>query len=627
MARRILLKKGVDRDLAPDGFKYLKLNDKNEISLVDDELVEYRYDKNVESTTLISDQQNYTIGTYSAYPTDYYGSFKIGNSNFHLTYMRAKLENHDYFNENLTTPIFIGIFKEDGAYLRFVDGFDPIKEFNIDVTDYYSDFGTVNDISEIITEGKNYTSENNVPTIGGSGTGLTVDINGAIAVQLDFDNVTPSNNFPLEAYANQTVTFTQASTTGNGGTLGFDVIFDSIGNISSYSITAGGGNFVIDEVITTNDPYAGSIKVRISEISGIINNPIVNNPGTGYTSGDIVTVDAGDGLATLKINSNSNSFLINNFWLNPQKVVVSEVTNLVFTLLPWNADTNNRYLRYSVELNNDGQIIAYTEVGSRKLDSIDSGTLEEVNDSGPIEYNVSGGNIEDSWWDVTKVNYVRSSKPRSNNFPRVEFADGSFNFTQQSTTGTGTGFQYLQVFDSLGNPSGTTFISPNGQDYQANDLITVQESGGNTIIVKVVNVGATGDVTEFNVTDITLETDTYIYDLCQFDVITNQVTVYIEDIETWWGQNTDIPFSVDLDGNTYRIGFKGGVLSHPSRPMILTSLNLPSSYAYTNESYLIDTQGSPSIRKFGDNKFNDYSITPLNTSDKIYFINPLMYGV
>lgn len=624
--RRILFRAGNDNSDVPEGYTSLSVDNNGEILLEGTNDEAKKYKKDPESTTLITDQQNYEFGTFSIYPTDYWGNFKIGTNTFHLSYMKEKFETHDYFDTNYSSQIFFGLFREDGDYLRFVDAFNPIDEFGLDPVNYFENYGQVTGIEEILTSGLNYPTQEGVSTTGGSGTGLTLNLSNGLAQQLDFDNVSPSNTFPIVAYANQTVSFSQASTTGAGSNLDFDVIFDSNGNILSYTITAAGGYYEVDDVITTNDPYAGFLYVRISEVNGVVNTPTVNNPGTGYRNGDIVTISGGDGLATVRVQTNNSGYILSNFTIAIKKKVESNITRLEFTLLPWNNEYNTRYLIYNVQLTDSGEIAGFFEVSSRDLSSPDSDTLQALNGGMSLEANAAfSGEISDDWWDVTKVNYIRTSIGRSNNFPRVEFADGTFLFTQQSTTGAGTGFSYQQTFDSLGNPTETSYTGPNGQDYQANDLITVEEPGMNTIIVKVVNVGATGDVTEFTVTDITLETDVYTYDFCQYDLITNEITVLISDLKKFWESNTDVPWSIEVDGTTYIPGLKGGVLGHPTRPMIVTSHSIQNGYSWTQESYLIDPLADVKIRKFGDNKTTDLAINPIYTGDKIYFVNPLLW--
>lgn len=624
MARRIVLKNGNNNSDVPAGFTSLSVDTSGEISVGSNDRTK-KYKKDPEPSTLISDQQNYQFGTYSIFPTDYWGNFKIGGNTYHLTYMKDKLTTHDYFSD-IQSKLFFGIFREDEPYLRFVDAFDPIEEFGIDPVDYIPNFGEVTSIEEILTSGLNYPTADGVGTTGGSGTGLTLDLSNGLAQQLDFISVTPSNTFPIADYANQTVSFSQASTTGNGGSLSVDVSFDSIGNIENYTITAAGGYHEVDDVITTNNPSSGSLYIRISEVNGVVNTPVVNNPGSGYRYGDIVTILGGNGEATVRVGSNNSEYPLYNFGISIKKKVESGTTKLQFNFLPWNIDYNNRYLILDVSLNDSGEITGYSEVSSRKLSATSSSTLEALNSGMSLE--VNGGNygeISDDWWDITKVNYVRTSLGRSNNFPRAEFADGTFLFTQQSTTGIGTGFQFQQTFDSSGNPSVSSYLGPNGQDYQSNDLITVEESGGNTIIVKVVDVGATGDVTGFTVTDITLETDIYTYDFCQYDLISNEITVLISDLKDFWESNIDTPWSIEVDGLTYIPSFKGGVLGHPTKPMLIMGHAEGFGYSWTNESYLIDPLSDVKIRKFGDNKRMDAAITPIYTGDKIYFINPLIW--
>jgi hypothetical protein len=72
-------------------------------------------------------------------------------------------------------------------------------------------------------------------------------------------------NTSYEAYANMTVTFEQDSTTGNGTGLKFEVDFDENGLATSYTIIETGQLHMSGDVITTNDAYAGTIDVEISQ--------------------------------------------------------------------------------------------------------------------------------------------------------------------------------------------------------------------------------------------------------------------------------------------------------------------------------------------------------------------------
>ena len=78
-----------------------------------------------------------------------------------------------------------------------------------------------------------------------------------------------SLNIPTSIkYANQSVRFQhQAKSVGLGGGLVVDVTFDELGQVVSYTIIETGKDYRVGDVIGTNDPYAGSIELTVSEIT------------------------------------------------------------------------------------------------------------------------------------------------------------------------------------------------------------------------------------------------------------------------------------------------------------------------------------------------------------------------
>jgi hypothetical protein len=174
MARKILLKTGGFTAPVPTGFKALIVDNNEQIALGGANSKSSYYVKDSKSNTLISDAEYYAWGTYSIYPADYWATFKQSSDTFHLVDMRTVLPTHDFFDNDKQAEYLFGIFKENGSQLNFCGAFDPMEL--VDINDYIEDYREV--ISYDITNGgSSYsTTETNVVTTGGSGTGFTVDI-------------------------------------------------------------------------------------------------------------------------------------------------------------------------------------------------------------------------------------------------------------------------------------------------------------------------------------------------------------------------------------------------------------------------------------------------------------------
>lgn len=174
MARKILLKTGGSTAPVPTGFKALIVDNNEQIALSDTNSKSSSYTKDSKSNTLISDAEYYAWGTYSIYPSDYWTTFKQGSDTFHLVDMRTVLPVHDFFDNDKQAEYLFGIFKENGSQLNFCGAFDPMEL--VDPSDYIESYRGVA-LVDITNGGTSYnTTETNVSTTGGSGTGLTVDI-------------------------------------------------------------------------------------------------------------------------------------------------------------------------------------------------------------------------------------------------------------------------------------------------------------------------------------------------------------------------------------------------------------------------------------------------------------------
>lgn len=173
MARKILFKQGAKSKAAPNGYKSLIVDDNEQITLVGTSSQLTSFAKDAKPTTLISDAEFYTWGTYSIYPSNYWTTFKQSDNSFHLVEMLTKLPTHDFFDDRLESELVFGIFKENESQLNFCGAFDPMEL--VDPLDYIEGYRRVTAIF-INNVGTSYEAGTNISTTGGSGTGLTVDI-------------------------------------------------------------------------------------------------------------------------------------------------------------------------------------------------------------------------------------------------------------------------------------------------------------------------------------------------------------------------------------------------------------------------------------------------------------------
>lgn len=157
--------------------------------------------------------------------------------------------------------------------------------------------------------GSGYTTANGVATTGGSGTGLTLDITASsIGVILGVDpvnqtfGVTTANNVP---------------TTGGSGTgLTVNIISGGPGTadmLIQLTLNNGGTGYVNGDILTVTQS-GGSFQIVVTATNGSIQSATILAGGTGYTVGDVVTIVGGS--ATYTVNTVSGgtitSVTVNN---------------------------------------------------------------------------------------------------------------------------------------------------------------------------------------------------------------------------------------------------------------------------------------------------------------------------
>jgi hypothetical protein len=141
----------------------------------------------------------------------------------------------------------------------------------------------------IRTQGTGYTTTNNVAVSGGSGTGLTVDIEANPVGGVRQVNITNAGT----GYTNTQVTVTTLTGTGSGMVVS---IGTSGGSIISISINNQGSGYTVGS--TVRIPGGGNnaaLTITGSVTNAEVTNVTINNPGQNYVTGETVTIPGGTG--------------------------------------------------------------------------------------------------------------------------------------------------------------------------------------------------------------------------------------------------------------------------------------------------------------------------------------------
>jgi hypothetical protein len=72
--------------------------------------------------------------------------------------------------------------------------------------------------------------------------------------------------FPIIGYANQTITFTQVSTSGDGVGFEIEILFDNNGDVSNTEVISAGEFYEIGDTITTTDEGDGALTITVDTI-------------------------------------------------------------------------------------------------------------------------------------------------------------------------------------------------------------------------------------------------------------------------------------------------------------------------------------------------------------------------
>lgn len=161
--------------------------------------------------------------------------------------------------------------------------------------------------------GSGYSTASAVSTTGGAGTGLTLDItttstNAVTAIA--FNDVASTGTF-LDQPAG-------AAIGGSGSGLTVDVLTDGNGNMVNVFINNAGTGYTAGDVVTITQPN-GVVAITISsvDLTQTISNATLANGGSGYAVNDVVTITGGDNNATYTVNSVSGGAITSVTLNNP----------------------------------------------------------------------------------------------------------------------------------------------------------------------------------------------------------------------------------------------------------------------------------------------------------------------
>jgi hypothetical protein len=254
--------------------------------------------------------------------------------------------------------------------------------------------------------GSNYVTGNNIATTGGSGTGATVNIvaspNGVVAT----GSVTNTGQYYTTS--NGVSTFAE-----NGSGLILDIVAAPI-VVSNLNPNQQGSGYVdaINVPVSGGTGTGMTVDITANFNTGI-GSIVINNPGTGYSNQDILTVMSGDNNGNFMINTTGgeiNSVTISNGGVNYQvgenvAIVQSGLANgAIYTV----ASVSGGVVT-AVTVNNPGTGYTAGDV-LNIVDGSASYTVATVTNNSPIVDEVPTNNtIPDLTFGVTNYIYARDN--------------------------------------------------------------------------------------------------------------------------------------------------------------------------------------------------------------------------
>jgi hypothetical protein len=417
--------------------------------------------------------------------------------------------------------------------------------------------------------GTGYATATGVATTGGTGTGLTLDI-----------TTTSTNAVTSIAYndgASSGMFNDETAAVANGGTgsgLTIDVLTDGNGNFVSVSINNAGSGYSAGDLVTLNQ-IAGVVAVTITavDLTESITTTTIANGGTGYNANDVVTISGGDNNATYTVATVSGGVITAATIANPGVgYTAGDVLNIV-----------------------DGSATF---------------TINTVTNNTPIVDQIPANNaIADLNFSVTNYIYARDNNT----------------FAGSTTNGT-DGFEVGNLFD-IWQP-------------QTLKGIAVRLLGGNggttvgtEVYAKIYGIGSTGmfefieESAPLVVSNAQLNTVLTLPLLSPIDLTAN--TTYLAVVGAFGGglrvsnagaSETQTSFFLDLADNTWYFTTSTPVVRLNFDPIISVSeqeMNLQSANIYPNPT------ATDAVVKFNLNNASDVVVNVCDVTGKVMFSNAM----
>jgi len=153
--------------------------------------------------------------------------------------------------------------------------------------------------------GSGYSTANGVSTSGGSGNGLTLDILTSTTnavTSVIYNDGASSGTFDDETAA--------VAVGGTGSGLLLDILTNGLGDFVSVMINDAGTGYTAGDLVTVNQANGVvAIVITAVDLNPTITSTTIANAGSGYTVGDVVTIDGGNNNATFEITNVSGGVI------------------------------------------------------------------------------------------------------------------------------------------------------------------------------------------------------------------------------------------------------------------------------------------------------------------------------
>lgn len=244
--------------------------------------------------------------------------------------------------------------------------------------------------------GSGYSTASSFATTGGTGTGLTLN------VTTTSTNAVTAIAYNPGASTGQYIDELSGSTIGGTGSgLTLDIVTDGFGNLASVSVNNAGTGYTVGDIVSVVQ-VNGVLAITISsvDLTQTITNVSLANAGSGYAVNDVVTIVGGDNNATYTINTISGGTVTAVTLNNPGTgYTAGDVLNIVNGAASYTVATvtNNSPIVDEVPTNNT--IADLTFGVTNYIYARDNNVFAGTTSNGTTGFEV--GNLFDIWADQT----------------------------------------------------------------------------------------------------------------------------------------------------------------------------------------------------------------------------------